>query len=242
MQKVKWGILGTAGIAKSCTVPGMKQADNCDLYAIAGRSLEKAEVFKTEFGFRKAYGNYEELINDEEVQAIYIPLPNHLHFPWVKAALEKKKHVLCEKPLGMNAGEVKEMFRLADENGVFLMEAAAYLHSPYMECLKADIRSGIIGDVDYVESAFIGQELHDNFREHKEFGGGAVYDLGCYCTTMFLSLIDAKPDDVKAFAEFTDLDVDSFTSGMIHFENGTRADFSVRNAEFMDMILQATGW
>ena len=114
MQKVRWGVLGTANIAKNCTIPGMQVADNCELYAIAGRKIEKAEQFKKDFGFEKAYGSYEELIEDADVQAVYIPLPNHLHFQWIKVALEHGKHVLCEKPMTLNAKEAKELFYMAN--------------------------------------------------------------------------------------------------------------------------------
>lgn len=227
MSKVKWGVLGTAKIAKGCTIPGMKQAESCELYAIAGRSLEKAESFRREFGFAKAYGSYEELISDKEVQAVYIPLPNDLHLKWVKAALKAGKHVLCEKPLALNAKEAEEMYRTARECGVILMEAYAYLHSPYVESLKQDVKSGLIGEVDYIESAFITQGYQEDFRLHKEFGGGAMYDLGCYCTTMILSLIDSEPDFVKANAEFSDLGVDLATAALIRFKNGVRASFNV---------------
>ena len=95
MSKVKWGVLGTANVAAWGTIPGMKQAESCELYAIAGRSLEKAENYKERFGFEKAYGSYDELLQDKEVQAIYVPLPNNLHLPWVKKALEAGKNVLC---------------------------------------------------------------------------------------------------------------------------------------------------
>ncbi|MCR4590544.1 MAG: Gfo/Idh/MocA family oxidoreductase [Lachnospiraceae bacterium] len=227
MQKVKWGVLGTANIAKGCTIPGMKLAESCELYAIAGRSIDKAESFKAEFGFEKAYGSYEELIDDPDVQAVYIPLPNNLHCKWVTEALKKGKHVLCEKPLGLNAGEVKEMHRTAEENGVYLMEAYAYLHSPYVESLKKDVNDKIIGDIDYIESAFITQGYKDDIRLYKDQGGGAMYDLGCYCTTMILSLIDSEPDLVKADAEYSDLGVDLMTSGIIRFKNGVRASFNV---------------
>lgn len=227
MQKVKWGILGTANIARWATIPGMKQSEYCEMYAIAGRSKEKAESFKKEYGFEKAHGSYEELLDDENVQAVYIPLPNDIHIKWVKAALEKKKYVLCEKPLAMNAGEAKEMFKTAEDNKVYLMEAYAYLHSPYVESLKKDIKSGIIGEVDYIESAFITQGYKEDFRLHKEFGGGAMYDLGCYCTTMILTLIDSDPEFVKASAEFSDLGVDFATAGLIRFKNGARASFNV---------------
>lgn len=227
MDKVKWGILGTANIARGCTIPGMKQSDNCELYAIAGRSLDKANAFKEEFGFVKAYGSYDELVEDPDVQAIYIPLPNDLHIKWVIAALEKGKHVLCEKPLALNADEARKMFETAKKNNVYLMEAYAYLHSPYVESLKKDIAEGVIGEVDYIESAFLTQGYKEDFRLHKEHGGGAMYDLGCYCTTMILKLIGSKPEFVKANAEFTDLGVDYLTAAIIRFENGVRASFNV---------------
>ena len=105
MYKIKWGVLGTAGIAKGHTIPGMQQAENCELTAIAGRSIEKAQQFKELFGFEKAYGSYEELLQDSEIQAVYIPLPNEMHYEWTIKALKAKKHVLCEKPL---APTVKE--------------------------------------------------------------------------------------------------------------------------------------
>lgn len=227
MDKIKWGIIGTANVAAWGMIPGMKRAGNCELYAIAGRSLEKAESYKERFGFEKAYGSYDELLNDSEVQAVYIPLPNDIHIKWVKEALRKGKHVLCEKPLALNASEAEDMYNTAKECGVHLMEAYAYLHSPYVESLKKDVQSGIIGDVDYIESAFITQGYKEDFRLHKELGGGAMYDLGCYCTTMILSLTDSDPVLVKAAAEFSDLGVDLNTSGIIKFQNGLRASFNV---------------
>ena len=227
MEKVKWGVLGTANIARWCTIPGMKQAKNCELYAIAGRNPEKAESFKNEFGFEKAYGSYEELLDDENVQAVYIPLPNGLHFKWVKAALEKKKNVLCEKPMVLKAADAEELFGIAKENGVVLMEAYAYLHSPYVKSLQDDIKSGIIGRVDYIETAFVTQGYKEDVRLYKDQGGGAMYDLGCYCTTMILSLIDSEPEFVKAVAEFSELGVDYNTTAIIRFENGARATFNI---------------
>ena len=227
MSKVKWGVLGTANVAAWGTIPGMKKSESCELYAIAGRSLEKAERYKAEFGFQKAYGSYDELIADTDVQAIYIPLPNNLHKEWVIKALKAKKNVLCEKPIGLNAAETKEMFKVASDNGVLLMEAYAYLHSPYVESLKKDVSSGVIGDIDYIETAFITQGYKEDIRLYKELGGGAMYDLGCYCTTMILSLIDSDVSYVKADAEFSDKGVDLNTAAILRFDNGTRASFNV---------------
>ena len=227
MDKIKWGILGTANICTYGTIPGMKLSESCELYAIAGRNPEKVRNFKEKYGFEVAYNSYEELLHDENIQAVYIPLPNDIHLKWVKEALKNRKHVLCEKPMALNANEATEMFATASEYGVHLMEAYAYLHSPYVASLKADIESGLIGDVDYIESAFITQGYKEDFRLHKELGGGAMYDLGCYCTTMILTLIDSEPEFVKAVAEFTDLGVDNNTSGIIRFKNGARASFNV---------------
>ena len=227
MDKIKWGILGTANICTYGTIPDMKLSESCELYAIAGRNPEKVRNFKEKYGFEVAYNSYEELLHDENIQAVYIPLPNDIHLKWVKEALKNRKHVLCEKPMALNANEATEMFATASEYGVHLMEAYAYLHSPYVASLKADIESGIIGDVDYIESAFITQGYKEDFRLHKEYGGGAMYDLGCYCTTMILTLIDSEPEFVKAVAEFIDLGVDNNTSGIIRFKNGARASFNV---------------
>lgn len=224
---VKWGVLGTANIARGCTIPGMQGAKNCELYAIAGRDEKKVNAFKQEFGFRKAYVGYDRLLKDPDVQAVYIPLPNHLHKEWVIKALRAGKNVLCEKPLALNAKDAKEMFDTAKENNVILMEAYAYLHSPYVDSLKEDLKSGIIGDVDYLETAFLTQGYVEDIRIHKEMGGGAVYDMGCYCTTMILSMMDSEPEYVKAKAEFNDKGVDVFTSAIMKFRNGIRAAFTV---------------
>ena len=160
MQKVvKWGVLGTANIAKVCTIPGMKLAESCELYAIAGRNLEKAESFKEEFGFEKAYGSYEELLDDPDVQAVFIPLPNNLHCKRVTETLKKGKHVLCEKPLGLNAGEVREMHKTAEENGVYLMEAYVKLFRQGESTFQArkdllcEVRTEIQAQLDKYQSA-----------------------------------------------------------------------------------------
>lgn len=224
---VKWGVLGTANIARGCTIPGMKRADGCELYAVAGRNEEKVRQYKEEFGFAKSYIGYEELLKDPEVQAVYIPLPNHLHKEWVLKALKAGKHVLCEKPLALNADDAREMYDEAKANGVILMEAYAYLHSPYIASLKKDVAEGMIGDVDYIETAFLTQGYIEDIRLHKEMGGGAMYDLGCYCTTMILSLVDSEPDQVLGNAEFSDLGVDVFTTALIKFRNGVRAAFNI---------------
>ena len=233
-DRIKWGVLGTAGIAAGCTIPGMQRAEGCELYAIAGRSPEKANVFKERFGFTKAYAGYDALLADPEVQAVYVPLPNDIHCEWVVKALNAHKHVLCEKPIAMNESELRLMYKAARENGVILMEAYAYLHSPYVQALKDIISSGEIGDVDYIDTAFMTQDYSDDFRLHKELGGGGIYDVGCYCSTMILSLIDSPIRYIKAGAELDKSGVDHMASVMLKFENGCRATFDVGMALGID--------
>ena len=151
MRKVKWGVLGTAYIFERDTALGMRLADNCELTAVAGRNPKKADAFKKKYGFQRAYGSYEELLEDPEIEAVYIPLPNTLHYEWTIKALQHGKHVLCEKPLAPTAKEAEEMFRTAKENHVYLMEAFAYQHSPFVKAVKKEIESGTIGDIRYME-------------------------------------------------------------------------------------------
>ena len=226
MKKVTWGVLGTAGIAKGCTIPGMQQAENCRLYAIAGRNAEKAEAFKTAFGFEKAYGSYDALLADPEVEAVYIPLPNEMHYDWVLKALKAGKHVLCEKPLAPTVSQIKQMFAVAKENNVLLMEAFAYLHSPFIAAVKQQIDDGKLGDILYMESAFITSDYDvSNIRMRKETFGGATYDLGCYNTSQILWMLQEEPQTVQAVADFSELGGDMCTTGLLTFPSGARATF-----------------
>ena len=226
MRKIKWGVLGTAGIARGCTIPGMQQAENCELYAIAGRNMEKAEAFRAEFGFEKAYSSYEALLADPEVEAVYIPLPNELHCEWAVKALNAKKHVLCEKPLAPSIEEIERMIAAAEENGVFLMEAFAYLHSPITAAIKAELDAGTIGDVLYIDSAFLTSDyVLSNIRMRRETFGGSTYDLGCYCTSQILWMLGEEPESVQAIAQYSPQGVDVLTSALLRFKSGVRGSF-----------------
>ena len=174
-RKVKWGVLTTADIAKRCTIPGMQKAENCCLYGIAGRSREKVEQYKETFGFEKAYYSMDEMLDDPEIEAVYIPLPNTLHKEWVLKAAAKGKHILCEKPLSGTEKDVKEMIEACDKAGVLFMEAFAYLHSPLITSVKETLNSGIIGDLSFMESVFITPGYTpDNIRVRRETLGGSV--------------------------------------------------------------------
>ena len=226
MRKIKWGVLGTANIARGCTIPGMQLAENCELYAIAGRSLEKAEQFREEFGFEKAYGSYEALLTDPVVEAVYIPLPNTLHYEWVIKAAKAGKHILCEKPLAPNANQAAQMQAVARENGVLLMEAFAYLHSPLIAAIKAELDKGAIGEVRYLENAFVTSDYDlSNIRMRKETLGGSLYDLGCYCISQAIWLL-GEPESVCAVADFSDQSVDRLATGILSYANGARAAFT----------------
>ena len=187
MRKVKWGVLGTADIARGQTIPGMQLAEHCELYAIAGRKIEKAKAYQEEFGFQKAYGSYDELLVSE--------------------------------------AQVKEMFRAAEENGVMLMEAFAYLHSPFVKAVKAELDAGVIGEIRYLESAFItGRRPDTDIRLRKETYGGALYDLGCYSISMAMWMLGKEPDDVRAIAQFSEKQIDLFTSALLLYNNGMVAN------------------
>jgi len=224
MKKINWGVLGTADIAYTQTIPGMRLAENCELYAVAGRSLEKAQKFQRDFGFEKAYEGYEKLLEDPEVEAVYIPLPNSLHAEWSIRALKAGKHVLCEKPLAPTEAETVRMFEAAKENHVFLMEAFAYLHNPVIDALKAELDSGVIGEIRYMDSAFIaGRRPDTDIRLRRETYGGALYDLGCYPVSMILWMISGEPAQVKAAARFSERGVDLETSAIMIYDSGITA-------------------
>ena len=226
MHKINWGVLGTADIARGATIPGMQRAANCNLYAVAGRSLEKAERYRTEFGFEKAYEGYDALLGDPAVEAVYIPLPNSLHAEWSIRAMKAGKHVLCEKPLAANEAEAKRLFETAKECGVHLMEAFAYLHSPLTAAIKAELDTGAIGEVRYIENAFVTSGYDQtNIRMHRDLLGGGFYDLGCYCVSQVLWLL-GEPDSVSALGEFNADGVDTLATGVLGYKNGARAVFN----------------
>ena len=184
---MKWGVLGTADIAYRCTIPAMQIAKNCTLKGIAGRNKEKVDSFKQQFGFEKAYYSLEDMLADDEIQAVYIPLPNDMHAQWTKKAADAGKHILCEKPLTGNYEDTKELIEYCDKKGVVMMEAFAYVHTPHIAMVKEIMQSGEIGDIEFLESCFFTPFCTpENIRMRRETLGGSVYDLGCYCTSLML--------------------------------------------------------
>ncbi len=224
MRKIKWGVMGTAYIFERDTARGMSLAENCELVAIAGRSMEKAEEFRKKYGFERAYGSYAELLEDPEIEAVYIPLPNTLHYEWTIKALQSGKHVLCEKPLAANAEQAREMFQAAKENNVFLMEAFAYQHSPYIKEIRGLIEEGVIGDVRYAEAALITSDYdHSNIRMRKETLGGCTYDLGVYALSLVQRMTGMSPERIHAAASLSPEGIDMYTTAILEYGNGSKA-------------------
>ena len=224
-RKIIWGVIGCASIAQVRTIPGLLLAENAELYAVASRSLEKAEAVREQFGAKKAYGSYDELLADSEVEAVYIPLPNTEHCAWVEKAAKAGKHILCEKPLAMNAEEAKYMFDVCEQEGVILMEAFAYRHSPLIQKAKSVIDAGTIGKVKYLES-HLTCLLDDmtNIRMNSSLGGGAFYDMACYNISAISYLTGQEPEEVAAFKEMNEKQgVDAANVFILKYADGTLA-------------------
>ena len=226
MNKVKWGVLGTAYIFERDTARGMELAQNCEMVAIAGRSMEKAQAFKEKYHFRRAYGSYEELLDDPEIEAIYIALPNTLHYEWTIKALQHGKHVLCEKPLAPTEREAKEMFQAARDNNVLLMEAFAYQHTPYLKEIRKLIEDDVIGDIVYAEAALITSDYDlSNIRMRKETFGGCTYDLGVYSLSLLQRMTGMAPEKIHVAAVFSEEGIDTYTTGILEYPDGKKTHF-----------------
>ncbi|OPX41924.1 glucose--fructose oxidoreductase precursor [Ruminiclostridium hungatei] len=224
-MKVKWGIISCAGIAESSVIPGILGAQNAELYAISSRGPDKLEKFKNKFNPVKAYESYEELLDDPQVDAVYIPLPNGLHYEWTLKAAAKKKHVLCEKPMGISEEQVIKMKEACDKNGVLLMEAFAYRHSPLTVKVKELVDSGAIGKVKFMEShfSFMLKDPKD-VRFFDSLAGGATYDIGCYNINVIRYIIGEEPVSLYATGEVGEKSgVDESSCIVMDFDGGVKA-------------------
>lgn len=223
--KVNWGVISCAGIAEGSTLPGMLEADNAVLYAISSKTPEKLVRFQEKFNPVKAYDDYEALLNDPEVDAIYLPLPNSLHFDWAVKAAQHKKHVLCEKPLAITAEQVRALKQVFDDNGVLLMEAFASRHNPVLREIKQLMDQGEIGKIKYIETHFC-FNLKDktNVRWVKELGGGATYDVGAYTIGTIRYLLGKEPIEMHTIGEVDPAtNVDGTSCILMAFDDGVMA-------------------
>jgi len=222
-RKVNWGILGCAGIAEKAFIPAVRESRNGVLAGIAARDESRAKEWASRFGFLKAHRTYQELIEDPAVDAVYNPLPNDLHAEWSIRAMRAGKHVLCEKPMAMNAGEVRRMIEAAEAGGVLLMEGFMYKFHPQMEKTLALIQEGKIGEVQSVHSSFTFHFERDgaNYRWFPGMGGGALYDVGCYTLSAARLVFGEEPVSVFARSRMDSrTGVDVTTAALVEFPGG----------------------
>jgi predicted dehydrogenase len=227
IEPVRWGVLGVANIATTKVIPAMQASELSPVGAIASRSLERAERAAGELGINSAYGSYDELLADPAIEAVYIPLPNHLHLEWAQAAARAGKHVLCEKPLAMTSAEARAMVETCEEAGVLLMEAFMYRLHPLWLKAKELIDGGAIGELRSVQTAFsYFNDDPSNIRNIPEVGGGALYDIGCYAVNAARFLFGTEPMAVKgAILRDPDLGTDVVTSAVLDFGSGQSTFF-----------------
>ncbi len=225
MEKVTWGILSTAKIGIEKVIPAMQKGKFCDVTAIASRNYDSAKKAASKLKISKAYGSYEALLEDNDIQAVYIPLPNHLHVEWAIKSLEAGKHVLCEKPIGMNAAESQELLNVSKKYpNLKIMEAFMYRMHPQWQKAKQLVTEGKIGQLKTIQSFFSFYNVDpDNIRNIQEFGGGALMDIGCYCISLSRFIFDTEPERVLGIVEYDSrFKVDTLASGILDFGKGTR--------------------
>ncbi|MFW6288463.1 MAG: Gfo/Idh/MocA family protein [Spirochaetota bacterium] len=226
MAKVKWGVLSTADIGVSKVIPAMQQAEHVDVVAIASRDLERGKSVAASLGIPTTYGSYDDLLAAPDVDAVYIPLPNHLHVEWSIKALEAGKHVLCEKPIGLSAAEAEQLQAAGRQYpNLRLMEAFMYRHHPQWVKTKELVDTGEIGTLKTI-GAFFSYDNRDpeNIRNKADIGGGGLMDIGCYPISVARFLFDDEPARVAASLEFDpDFGTDAYGSVLMEFGAGTAA-------------------
>jgi predicted dehydrogenase len=222
VQKVRWGVLGVAGIAVKKVIPGMQRGTSSEIVAIASRDPKKARDAAASLGIPNAYGSYDELLADSAVEAVYIPLPNHLHAHWTSRAAGAGKHVLCEKPIAMNMGEAETLVTVRDRTGVLIQEAFMVRTHPQWLTARDLIRSGRIGRLCAVTGFFsYYNDNPSNIRNIVQVGGGALMDIGCYLVTTSRLLFDKEPARVLAAIERDPtMGTDRLTSMIVDFGSG----------------------
>ena len=232
--KLNWGILGNSTIGRVCVLPAISRSNNGRVWALGSRRPDEASDLMGKNHIEKLYDSYDQVIADPDVEIVYIPLPNHLHLPWVIKALNGGKHVLCEKPMACNATEAREMAAAAKANNRLLMEALMYRFHPRSRKVKSMITDGAIGRVHLVRVAFcftMESELLENggnYRLDAPIGGGALLDVGCYAVSTAGWLTGEKPEAVQVQAVFHEkFDVDIHTVGSIRFASDVLASFEV---------------
>jgi predicted dehydrogenase len=220
--KVKWGVLGVASIAVRKVIPGMQAGEWSEIAAIASRDLAKGRAAAQKLGIAKVYGSYEELLADADIEAVYIPLPNHLHVPWSIKAAEAGKHVLCEKPLSLSVSEAKTLLPVRDRAGVKIGEAFMVKTHPQWLRTRELIRAGRIGELKAIMGAFsYFNRDAANVRNVPEWGGGGMLDIGCYPIVTSRFIFGEEPTRVSGLIERDpDFKTDRLASAILDFPSG----------------------
>ncbi len=220
--KIRVGVLSVAKIGTVKVIPAMKNCARCEVTAIASRDIGRAEAFSALLGIPRAYGSYEELLADPDIDAIYNPLPNHMHVEWSIRAAEAGKHVLCEKPAGLNPGEVQQMIEARNRTGVKIGEAFMIRTHPQWLRTREIIRSGEIGELRTIHCVFsFFNRDPNNIRNRPEYGGGALMDIGCYPIQASRWIYGTEPRRVSARIERDpEFGIDHTISGLLDFPNG----------------------
>jgi predicted dehydrogenase len=218
VEPIQWGVLGVAVIALRAVIPAIQRSRNSRVVAIASRTLSRAEEAARRFDIRRAHGSYEALLDDPDVQAVYIPLPNSLHHSWTLRCAEARKHVLCEKPLALSSEESQEMIAACRRHRVLLMEAFMYRFHPRTERVAHLVSEGTVGEVRFVRSSFTIQvrDGQNNIRLRPDLGGGALYDVGCYAINVSRMVL-GEPESAQAFGYISEHGVDDLVSGVLQF-------------------------
>ncbi len=243
MEKVKWGILSTARIATQKVIPALQRSQFNEVVAIASRTLETAQRAAQAAGIPKTFGNYQELLEDETIQAIYNPLPNHLHLPWTIKALEAGKHVLCEKPIGLNADEAQTLLDASRRYPhLKVMEAFMYRFHPQWQRTKQLVEEGEIGDLKTIDTVFsyYNRDARD-VRNQAAIGGGGLLDIGCYPISVSRWLFAQEPKAVRSWMEMDEqFGTDRLTSAILAFSTGL-ATFTVSTQLYPYQRVQILG-
>ena len=201
-MKVRWGVLGVAKIATDKVVPAMQRGRWSEVVAVASRDRSRAAAAAEKLGIAKAYGSYDELLDDAEIDAVYNPLPNHLHVPWSTRAAERGKHVLCEKPIALTAAEARELVAVRDRTGVLIQEAFMVRAHPQWIRAREIVREGRIGELRSMIGYF--SYFNDdpgNIRNMPDFGGGGLMDVGCYLINTSRFVFDREPERVMGLID-----------------------------------------
>jgi D-xylose 1-dehydrogenase (NADP+, D-xylono-1,5-lactone-forming) len=237
-----WGVLGSGFIATQAAIPAMQQVPRAHLLAIASSDEQRAQTASHRFGIERAYRGYQALLDDPDINAVYIALPNHLHQEWTIRAAQAGKHVLCEKPLAMSAAECEGMLAACRQANVLLMEAVMYRFHPRMLYLKQVLTAGELGDIRFLHAAFsFPFDAPGNYRAYPQFGGGALLDIGSYCVNAARWLIGSEPYAVQSIISYSQEVIDLSTSAILRFGEGKSAHIQCSFAAAEHQVIEVVG-